>query len=86
MMITSSSAARRRSKLLTPDEQPDVGPNPILLVDHAVAHARITSVQKRKQLREGVARLFDLFLSAGIGEKRAGDHHAHHVSAAALTE
>ena len=74
------------SRPRTIHEEPDMRSNPTLLVDDPMSHARITIVEERKQLRQRLTGSIDLFLTAGVREKGAGDYNAHYASTAAVTE
>ncbi|HYM86756.1 MAG TPA: hypothetical protein VET30_08445, partial [Pseudoxanthomonas sp.] len=67
-------------------EETNMRANAILFVDNTVAHPRVAGLKKLQQLHERFARAFDLPLTAGVREKRAWQHNAHHKSGAAVTE
>src|SRR6267142_937600 len=75
-LVGRAQQLRRVAHLLAVDEDADVRPNPVLLVDHAETNSGVLTVQVRKD--GGERRAARLGLAAlGIRAQRAGYEHPH---------
>src|SRR6266704_3984643 len=69
------------ARLLLVDEDLDVAPDRVLLVDHAEADSRMAPLEVREQLRERRAARLDVRAAAGVVAKLRGDCDDHRHAA-----